>query len=418
MKLKLFLILLIGGCFFVSASSLAAGISDYEKVYDIDLEQDQLPTLEELKSFFYKQQVLYNPQYKSVFDLQGDFNPEFRQTIITYGMNEKRLKWPDEDAFLEVLASLPKEMYEYIGPALFSVPNMSEKILNMPGIKETKNRFPSRVADALKDIEDLEFLSPGLYYLLRPEVWEEPKENFEFPVKRKAFAKVVYDGEFYQNLRKLVPPEKYMENGNLAKTLTKSDLRTLNPTKNSLLTAKDVEAFINTLDGVEEWAKQNGNQMKVYQLTTMWLAYDAAAENFVAAPGMKDLVNPCQRLVQKASILGEELSLAKVVAKEGFTLNEWAYTCDKTLKAYRLSQIPRYMVLAIKRYKSGSDDDEIKKLSPKMQQVRYSTMQAIIEMYKAPLADVMEVRKHRKTLHDKFFKNDFKLVGTPISGVD
>ena len=414
MKLKLFLIFLIGGCFFVSASSLAAGISDYEKVYDIDLEQDKLPTLEELKTFFYNQQTLYNPQYKSVFDLQGDFNPEFRQTIITYGMNEKRLKWPDEDAFLEVLASLPKEMYEYIGPALFSVPNMSEKILNMPGIKETKNRFPSRVADALKDIEDLEFLSPGLYYLLRPEVWEEPKENFEFPVKRKAFAKVVYDGEFYQNLRKLVPPEKYMENGNLAKTLTKSDLRTLNPTKNSLLTAKDIEAFINTLDGVEEWAKQNGNQMKVYQLTTMWLAYDAAAENFVAAPGMKDLVNPCQRLVQKVKYAGLEREFSKLINADGFDIEGWAYTCDKTVKAYRVSMLTRSVMASILLYKQGVHDALRDIGGTRIGDLQRETVEAILAMYKAPMSDVLETRKNRGELRRKIIDNNRFIGNAPI----
>ncbi|MFR8207120.1 MAG: hypothetical protein ACLU99_13025 [Alphaproteobacteria bacterium] len=68
----------------------------------------------------------------------------------------------------------------------------------------------------------------------------------------------------------------------------------------------------------------------------------------------------------------------------GFTLNEWAYTCDKTIKAYRLSKISSGMAMAIRGYQSGLHDDDIRKLSPRSQQSRYSTMQAIVEMYKAP----------------------------------
>ena len=62
-----------------------------------------------------------------------------------------------------MIQSLPKQYYPYIGPYLHTVPNMSPKILNLPGIKETKNQFPERIAPQLKDIPNLEFLSPYLY---------------------------------------------------------------------------------------------------------------------------------------------------------------------------------------------------------------------------------------------------------------
>lgn len=397
----------------------AAGLDDYVDAYEIDLEKGDLPTLEEIKAFFFNQETLYNTHYRSVFDLTGDFDPEFYQKIAAYGLREKRLKWENEEAILEVLKALPKDMYQYIGPMLFTIPNMSEKILNLPGIKETKNKFPTRIADAVKDIEDIEFISPFLYHLLRPEVWGEVDENIEYPKPRKMHPKVVYDANFYRAIRQIVPPEKYNEDKQKSNRLERGDLRTISPTKNDLLTAADVEAFMNTLDGVENWARENGRQYQIYRITTMWEAYEMSKpDNKIPAPGLRDIVNPCQRLVQKATIIGDEWSLAKVVAKQGFSLNEWAYTCDKTVKAYRLSQIPGYMVLAIRRYQKGLDDDEVKRLSPRMQQARYAAMQAIIEMYKAPLNDVREVRKHRKALHDKWFENDFKIAGTPITGAD
>lgn len=53
-------------------------------------------------------------------------------------------------------------------------------------------------------------------------------------------------------------------------------------------------------------------------------------------PNLKDLVHPCQRLVQKIRMQGMEGEFAKIVAGEGFNPEEWAYTCDKTIKAYRV----------------------------------------------------------------------------------
>lgn len=92
-------------------------------------------------------------------------------------------------------------MYPYIGPMLFTIPNMSEKVLNLPGIRETKNKFPTRIALQLKGIDDLEFLSPFLYYLLMPEVWPENVTMPEMPRRVPAHPKVAYDKDFYQAIK-------------------------------------------------------------------------------------------------------------------------------------------------------------------------------------------------------------------------
>ena len=68
----------------------------------------------------------------------------------------------------DMLMMLPKEYYPYIGPMLHTFPGISDRILMLPGIKETKNKFPERIAPQLQGIEDLEFLSPHLYILLIP----------------------------------------------------------------------------------------------------------------------------------------------------------------------------------------------------------------------------------------------------------
>ena len=237
------------------------------------------------------------------------------------------------------------------------------------------------------------------------------------PRRVPAHPKVAYDKDFYQAIKKLVPPEHYMTNVPQAKKIGRSDLRTVNPEKNSLLTSTDVKAFIGTLDGIREWT--GVNRYRLSRVTTMLLNYEAnRPDNILLVPGLKDVVNPCQRLVQKATIMGQERELAMIAAKQGFTLNEWAYTCDKTIKAYRLSKISSGMAMAIRGYQSGLHDDDIRKLSPRSQQSRYSTMQAIVEMYKAPLNDVREVRKNRTELTEKWRKSDFKLGDIPISRLD
>ena len=53
-------------------------------------------------------------------------------------------------------------------------------------IKETKNKFPTRIAPQLADIEDLEFLSPYLYYLLMPEMWPENRRSPERRNRRRS----------------------------------------------------------------------------------------------------------------------------------------------------------------------------------------------------------------------------------------
>lgn len=391
--------------------SAQAAMADYKEAFEIDLEKDPLPSLAELERSFYKESTLYSPRYKSVYDLLGTYDREFYEKALAYGRTEKRLKWPEEDLILAVLKALPERMYPYIGPMLFEIPNMSEKVLNMPGIRETKNKFPEVVAEQLKDVEDLEFLSPFLYYILMPEVWPENYRRPELAQLRPLHPKTVYDENFYSAIKKIVVPEDYMP-GNKPARIGKSDLRTINPTADTLLTSADVKAFARTIDAVEGW--YDANRFQVSRVTAMWANYDAQNGD-KTVPGMKDMVNPCRRLVQKAKILGKERELAMLVANEGLTLYEWAYTCDKTIKAFRLGHISSTMATALRLYRSGVYDEATDALSPQMRAWRYSTMQALSEMYAAPLSDVKEVRKNRALLTEKWRKYGYKGAGVSLA---
>ncbi len=392
----------------------AVSMADYQKSFIIDLEQDNFPSFSELEKLFNEENKLYDPRYHSVWELLGEFDKDFYARIATYGINEKRLKWEEEEDILAIINSMPEDMYPYIGPMLFLIPNMSDKILNLPKIKETKNKFPERIAPQLKDVENIEFLSPFLYYILKPEMWPENRKNIEIPQMTPYHPKVVYDENFYKKIKSIVRPEKYMLGGEAKKQVTRSDMRTISPDRNTVLTSADVRAFANTIDAVEDWYRSGDNRYKISQVASMLMAKEAA-EDTTIAPGIRDLVNPCARLVVKAKILGRERELAFRVAKEGFTLHEWAYTCDKVVKAYRVSLMNRYMLQALKNYRNGTYDDEINKLSPKYRAIRYSTMQALVEMYKVPLIDLQEVRKNRSLLEKKWKKYNFQLAETPLA---
>lgn len=409
--LKLFLVSII----LLLSGTAVAGVADFADFFDINLEKDEIPSQEELENFIKKYDE-YNKKYNSFYDLLDDFDQEFYLQIAAYGNQEKRMKGESEDLYLEILSMIPKKYYQYLGPMLFEVPNMSEKILNLPGIKETKNKFPTRIAEQVKDIENLEFMSPSLYFLLMPEAWPGYKFDIERPQMTPYYPKIKYDPQFYAAIKNLVKPEKYMPGYKEETKLSKSDLRTIYPSKDTLLTSADIKAFMATIDAVDDWVKIPQNELMLSRVGILWRAYEREHDIGKYVPsGLKDLVNPCTRLVQKARILHKERELAQIVVKEGFSLNEWAYTCDKTIKAYRLANIRNGVVMAIRQYRKGLYDDEIKGMSAYTQNMRFATMQSIIKAHEAPLADVIEFKKNRKEFREKLQKHGFKLFGYPIN---
>lgn len=411
------------GLFWLSALGWAwnaqAAPQNFAKYFEIDLDAP-LPTLAELNEKYVKPNVLYDRRYDYGWNIGNVFDDVFKLTISTYGSREKRMPDANEEALLNLLNSIPKSMYEYIGPYLHSVPGISEKVLNMPGIKETKNKFPSRIAPQLADIEDLEFLSPSLYFILMPEVWPQKMEMLEIPKLYKTSPKAAYDPKFYEELRKIVPPEKFMSGAEKAEKITRSDFRTMHPDKYSPLTSADIKAFINTLDEVDAFAKRDNNRLELYNIGLLLDMYEKEHGNGLMINEVKDMVNPCQRLAQKLKIAGplKENEFTAIVGKQGFTLKEWAYTCDKTIKAFRVSNVSMSTLQSILAYKRGIYNQSVTAFNEAVAGAQFATMQSVVEMYRAPLRDVLEARKNRKELREKFIKMDNMLVSSPVESLD
>ncbi len=392
----------------------AATVADYGSAFEVDLSRP-VPRIDELRQKYGTVAADYDPHYEHVFEIGDVFDRAFLAEIKSYGSREKRLPTEDEEAILQMLSRLPRQYYQYVGPMLHQIPGMSEKVLNLPGIKETKNKFPERIAPQLEGMEGLEFLSPRLYYVLMPEAWPGNDIAAEFPDYEKPHPKVVYDKDFYRQLQQLVPPGVAAEKDGEGKSFSRSRLRTVSPDKASLLTSADVEAFIRTLDPVQELGRQGDNLYLLSSAMILFAAYERDEGRELPISGLKDLVNPCQRLVEKFRVIGKERELALAVSSEGLTPEEWAYTCDKTLKAYRAAKVPREVVATVRAYQRGAYDRSSDEATPEEAAVQNAVMQAMVKMYEAPLNDVLEVKKNYKQLHDKLLKYDNKLVLMPVS---
>ena len=409
--MKLIQIILI---YLIFVAPAYAGNADFAHYFEVDLEQDKLPSLQELRQNF-QQNRDYNTKYSILFDLQGDFEPDFYKAIASYGMMEKRLKPQQEDLLIDAIKQIPSKYYQYIGPQLFLVPGMSEKVLNLPGIKETKNQFPTRIAEEVKDIKDIEFLSPWLYFLLMPVAWPSYDEKIEYPHVPLYFPKIKYNPRFYAAIKKLVPPDNYAPNGTPVPQSDRDNLRTLFPTRNSTLTSGDVKAVIDTLDNIENWIKQPDNQFQLAKLNIMLATYEMQDDiGQYAISEIRNMVNPCSRFVQQVRIMGREREIYNLIAPKGFTLNEWAYTCDKTIKAYRLSHINYGVLQALRLYQRGVYDHMYDSYSPQFRNVQLAVMQAYVKGYQAPLIDVLAVKKNRRELDSKIKQNNYTIFGHPV----
>lgn len=413
-KIKIFILCACGG-FLLLSQNVEAATADFAKYFKVDMSMP-LPKYEDLQQKYIIERRRYNRRYEYYWGIGNLFDNVFRSTITDYGSSERRIRHEHEEDLLDMLSLIPKEYYQYIGPYLHTVPNMPEKVLNMPGIKETKNKFPTRIAPQLAGIEDLEFLSPYLYYLLMPEMWPENRIPQEMPVMKKSSPKVEYDEKLYQKIRTLVPEDEFIPGAKPEVKVGNSDLRTIHPDVNSPLTSADIKAFARTLPKVYAIGENIYTMGRIYgagNLLDIW-----EIENNIGLPmnSLKDIVNPCQRLVQKLRLAGLETNLRMAVGGEGFSPEEWAYTCDKTIKAYRMGMIRSGTLASIKAFQNGAYDEYLEEtLGGKKADLQFATMQAMVEMYKAPLNDILEVRKNRKLLKKEFEAGKYRILGQPIS---
>ena len=394
-----------------SAAAEAVTPADYAGRFEVDMKED-IPPLEELRRMFAPKPV-YDRKFDYFWNIGKVFDKGFAQTIRSYGTRQTRLKWPGEETMLEQLKNTPKEYYPYIGPYLHTIPGISEKVLNLPGIKETKNRFPKRIAPQLADIENLEFMSPALYFVLMPELWKDNDVSREKMKFQRLPQTNRYDTAFIKKVMETVPPEDYAPGAPPQEPL-QSRLRTISPDATSPLTGKDVQAVARSLEALADYGENINNKAKIIEAGALLDAWENSKGTGAILPNIKDLVNPCQRLVQKIKMQGMEHEFSEIIAGEGFNMEEWAYTCDKTIKAYRVLRMSTPELMTLLLYKRNVYQNQLNAYPEKIAPSVAVTMQSMVEMYKAPLNDVLEVKKNHQAVKDAFEKIKYRIVFQPI----
>ncbi len=394
-----------------SAAAEAVTPADYAGRFEVDMKED-IPPLEELRRMFAPKPV-YDRKFDYFWNIGKVFDKGFAQTIRSYGTRQTRLKWPGEETMLEQLKNTPKEYYPYIGPYLHTIPGISEKVLNLPGIKETKNRFPKRIAPQLADIENLEFMSPALYFVLMPELWKDNDVSREKMKFQRLPQTNRYDTAFIKKVMETVPPEDYAPGATPQEPL-QSRLRTISPDATSPLTGKDVQAVARSLEALADYGENINNKAKIIEAGALLDAWENSKGTGAILPNIKDLVNPCQRLGQKIKMQGMEHEFSEIIAGEGFNMEEWAYTCDKTIKAYRVLRMSTPELMTLLLYKRNVYQNQLNAYPEKIAPSVAVTMQSMVEMYKAPLNDVLEVKKNHQAVKDAFEKIKYRIVFQPI----
>lgn len=396
--------------FLLSGAAMAIAPADYADLFKVDLDEE-LPPVEELRKQFYPKPV-FDRKFRYYWAIGPIFDKEFAQTIKSYGTRQRRLKWEGEDELYEMILSMPKSTYEYIGPYLHTVPGIPEKILNMPGIKETKNKFPSRVAPQFKDIEDLEMMSPAFYFLLMPELWTQSPQEYVF-VQTLPEPDNKYEPEKYDALAKILKPENFAPGAKI-KSPVEKNLRTIEPDENSPLTTPDIKAVVATLVDLQGFATDVFDQAKIAEAGFLLDSWEKANGKGPGLPHLKDLVVPCARLVQKVRLAGLDQEFRSVISKQGFNEKEWAYTCDKTIRAFRLLNMNHEELLTLKLFRRNVLVDSLRGMDYKYGPIVAQTMQGTVERFNAPIEDMWEVKKNSAMIRNVLRDGKMRIVGQKI----
>ena len=402
-------------CWLFVGSAQAQALTD-SNLFAIDM-QEIPPDIKKLEQEYRHTQSSYYWKYDYRWNMPTVFDGEFRDIIKTFGSVEKRISNPDEENILRWLKQLPPEYYPYVGPLLHVTPGLSGKILDLPGIKETKNKFPSRLASVFEDVPDIEFTSPELYIYLMPEVWGE-KNSIEYPKTQHTTLqnphKIKLNPDFIAQVVQNVPAENFT----LQARLPQPDLgkRHYFADENTPLSGADVKAFINTSGTIKKFFAQNQNTLKFILIDSLIQYQDKKNGENASAVFLKSVVNPCQTIVRKVKWLRQYSAFQEAISTQGFGLDDWAYICDKTLKAYRVYSMPMDYAGFLNFMRTGRYENMLKEYgyaSQELELVRYHHA-AFVQMYTSTDNDVKAIKPFVHQLHQLFSDLDVEQSGTPF----
>lgn len=401
---------------FVVLSARANELAVAKSIYDVDMYED-LPYLQDFIKEYESENSDFDYRYQFRWNMPQTFDKGFGKIIKNFGTNEIRINNATEDRLLAELQRMPKEFYPYLGPNLHNVPGLSGKILDLPGIKETKHRFPQRIASVFKDVEYIEYLSPALYIFLMPEIWGENLESLERPklkkqnnfhVNARVSKKLIMQAE-----RKVLLSEYKGKNPNAT---AKQGMRNYTANKDTPLSGADVQAFALSLDGLNKLNKEQNFDFQMITLIPLVTYLDEKNGVDKNVSFLRTVVNPCQSIIKKIKWLGKYSQFQAAISEQGFGLEDWAYTCDKTIKAYRVATMSPKVSTAIKILRTGYIYRlmEPYNFTPEEKQEFRYFIDASIALYDTKPEDVEAVKKNLSLLKRKLPKSGTSYFGSPI----
>ena len=402
-------------CWLLAGVAHAQSLTD-PQLFAVDLTEAP-PDIKELQREYQNIHSNYRWKYEYRWNMPTIFDNEFQNIITTFGKVEKRIENPDEERILRWLKQLPPEYYPYVGPLLHTMPGLSGKILDLPGIKETKNKFPQRIAAVFEDVPDIEFASPGLYIYLMPEMWGE-KSSKEKPQPRPQKLqnphKIKINPKFVAAVLQNVSEDDFTL-GHQPKEPS-AGMRHFLADAQTPLSGADVKAFVQTGKGLKNFFGQNQNTLRFIMVDSLIRYQDEKNGENATAAWLKTVVNPCQTIARKAKWLRQYTQFQQAIGAQGFGFDDWAYTCDKALKAYRVYTMPIDYAGILNFTRTGLYEDLLRQYGyapEELEQVRYHHA-AFVQMYTSTPENIDAVKPYVQQLRQIFSDLGAENSGTPL----
>lgn len=394
-----------------------AQLKEFAHIYDVPADEN-IPNKLQLEKEYRKSVSDYDWHYDFSWNIPPVFDKEFSANIQYFGNVEKRISSADEEKLLQELKRIPPVFYPYIGPMLYKVPGLSGKILDLPGIKGTKHQFPKRIASKLSQIPNIEFVSPELYIYLMPQIFGENTGSLEFPQPsshRPNIPAVRIKRAFLDRLAEKVPAQDFALNAPQKKE--KDNYRHYNADQNTPLSTADVSAFIDTLDGLQNFQRSGRHEIDfiaIGGLISYWDEKNGIDKN---VSFLKSAVNPCQSIARKVKWLGLRSEFQQVIGTQAFGLDDWAYTCDKTLKAFRAASQNNAYTTTLNLLKKGYAYKMINQFSyytPQERQNHKYFIEAVIQMFDSTPENIAAIRPEVDRLREKLLPFNANILGSPL----
>jgi len=394
-----------------------AQYKEFDQWYEVDLDEE-IPPLYKLRNEYEKENSQYRWNYDFRWNMSSLFNAEFKKHITNFGTIEKHIGDADEDELLQTIKRMPKPLYQYIGPLLHTQRGLSGKILDFPGIKETKHQFPQQIASRFRDIPGIEFASPEMYVYLNPLLWgedmasiEKPKEAPKPKVKQP---RLRINPEFIHKIKMKVRAVDYT--GAATASSKDLDLRHFNPDKNTPLSKADVRAFARTLNNLNQFRYNNANELKMIMVEVLmnyWDIRNGVPQDILLH---RQMVNPCQSFVRKIRWANLQHEFQNIIGEQGFGIKDWAYTCDKVIKAHRVHNASADMIQAVKLQRKDFYYPEMLPFfitERETVQTRI-TLDSFKRMYDTTQADIEAIKPYNNKLRYQFLDIGKQIAGTPV----